>query len=297
MSESFRPSKQFIIRGSVAIAIVAIILIVQTDWFRAIFHKKPIEPAVAPQTVGDIVGTDTNKNGIPDWEEKLWGLDPTVLYTNGVPNKQIIDQKKQALGLKTDSNTTDGNETDDLAQQLLTITTALGQSGQVTDADIQTIATKLADSVEFQNESMHYSLKDLQTVQTTTASLQAYYKAVAAVAAKYDTGAADIDVVITALENNDTSGLSALKDTKDWYQQYARALVATKVPVGIENYHLDMTNDVYGISVAIGYLSELPENGANALTGVALYKIYDQKLTAALTNIKNYLTRYGILNQ
>lgn len=294
MSESFAPSKQFLIRGGIAISIVALILITQTNWFRALLKKEPREPVATPQTVGDIVGADTNGNGIADWEEKLWGLNPAVLYTNGVPNKQIIEEKKKALGVNV-AATEEGNETDDLARQLLTITAALGQSGDISTEDLRSIAAKLADSVEFKSESAHYSLKDVRTVQTTTTSLKAYYDAVAAVAAKYDNGVADIDAVVAAFEQGNPSGLASLADTKTWYQQYARALLAVQTPVGLANDHLDMANSVYGISIALGYLAQLESNGANALAGVALYKIYDQKLTASLANIREYLTRYGIL--
>src|SRR5690348_17285703 len=99
MKEEFRPSKQFLIRGGIATGIVALILIVQTDWFRALFNKPPLPPTTSDKTVGEFIAKDSNGNGIADWEEKLWGLDPTALYTNGVPNKQIIEEKKHALGV------------------------------------------------------------------------------------------------------------------------------------------------------------------------------------------------------
>jgi hypothetical protein len=297
MNESTKPSKQFLIRGAIATGIVAIILIVQTDWFRKLLNKEPLPPTVPPQTVGDIVGADSNQNGIADWEERLWGLDPTVLYTDGVPNKQIIEDKKKALGIPTagTSATEPQNETDELARQLLTITSALGQSSDVSDEELRTIAMKIADSVEFENDSAHYSLKDLNTVQTTTASLNAYYQTMGTVSGRYDAGAVDLDILVTALETGNLSDLARLKETKALYQQYARALLAVPTPIGIENHHLAMINSVYGISLAVGYLAELSENGANAVAGVALYKIYDQKLTNALKNIEEYLTRYGIL--
>ncbi len=47
MTQAFRPSKQFLIRGGMATLIVAIILIVQTDWFRALFNKPPLPPLVS----------------------------------------------------------------------------------------------------------------------------------------------------------------------------------------------------------------------------------------------------------
>lgn len=297
MNEAVRPSKQFLIRGSIAIGIVAIVLIVQTDWFRALLHKKPLPPPVSTKTVGEFVAQDTNGNGIADWEEKLWGLDPTVLYTNGVSNKQIIDQKKQALGVTNGTSTQPENETDSLARELLTITAALGQSGEITKEDLAAVGAQLAHSVELTNITTHYSLKDLQTVPTTTASLTAYFSALQTLNGKYSGNVAEIDIVITALETGDTSRLPELSTTKTLYERYAKELVALPTPIGVEGVHLEMANSIYSMAASLGLMAELSDNGVNALAGVALYKISDERLTAAVANLQEYLIRYGILQE
>lgn len=293
MTNMPRPSKQFIIRGSIATGIVALILLVQTDWVRSLLKKKPLPPPVVKQTVGDIVSKDSNENGIADWEERLWGLDPSARYTDGIPNKTIIENKKKALGVP--AVTEPQNETDALARELFTITMALGQSGDTSKQSLSDIAAKLADSVEFKHASNRYALKDIHTVATTSASLQHYYELMAAVSSKYDTDTAEMGVFIESIENNDFSRLGDLLNTKKRYEQFARELTAVATPVGIEDIHLDMINNVYGIAVSLGYLSQLEGNSANAFAGVALYKIYDANLQEASDRLREYLTRYGIL--
>lgn len=296
MSESFRPSKRFLIRGAVATGIVAAILIVQTDWFRALFNKPPLPPIVSDKTVGEFIAKDSNGNGIADWEEKLWGLDPTALYTNGVPNKTVIEQKKMSLGMPPEG-TEPENETDALARELLTITAALGQSGEFSDDDLASVGARLAESVEFQQYTNHYSLKDLRTVPTTSASLQNYYNDLSALTTRYRSTTSEIDILVSALETGNTATIAGLAPMKTSYQQYASGLVAMSVPIGIQREHLEIANSIYGFSVAVDYLMELETNGANALAGVALYKISDARLAAASEALRAYLVRYGILQQ
>lgn len=293
MTEYSRPSKQFIIRGSIAVGIVAIVLVVQTDWFRSIFNKKPLPDVVPAETVGDLIVKDSNGNEIPDWEERLWGLDPTVLYTNGVPNKTIIEEKRNSLGVNAE--TEPQNETDALARQLLTITAAIGQSKEVTPETLSDVASKLADSIEFKEISNTYSLKDLSTIPTTSASLKTYYERMRMVSEKYSTDIAEMDLFIQSIETEDYSRLGTLLDIKKRYEQFARELTTVAAPIGLADLHLDLVNNINGIAASLGYLSELGTNSANAFAGVALYKVYDAQLTQTTIELEEYLKRYGIL--
>ncbi len=295
MNEQNRPSKQFLIRGGIATGIVAIVLIVQTDWFRALFNKPPLPPVVSTKTVGEFIAADTNANGISDWEEKLWGLDPTVLYTDGVPNKTIIEQKKLALGVSSD--TEPANETDALARELFTIATALGQSGEITNESLAAVGTRLAESVEFGDMVNHYSLKDIHTVPTTSESLSVYYDRFSSLAATHAEANSEIDILVQALETGDTSGLESFSTIKNDYTQYAKELAALPVPIGAQKMHLDITNGIYNLSLAVQYMSEFSDNGANALAGVVLYKISDAHIVLASQDLHSYFAKYGILDE
>lgn len=295
MSDSIiRPSKQFIIRGSIAIAIIVILLVVQSAWFKNLFHKKAAQSPKAV-TVGDVIDSDSNGNGIPDWEEKLWGLDPTVLYTNGVSNKEIIEEKKKALGV---SDTTDQNlsDNDRLARELFTLTSALGQSDQVDDQTLQAIAAKLGSSIDIKQVSNHYSLKDVQTVSTTSLSLKTYSTTMTKLLSNYDTNTADIDVIINALQTGDTSRLSELSDTATAYTQIAKKMMGIKVPVGVADYHLAIANGFAGIAQSFTYLQQMNDSDVTSLVGVAIYKTYNEKIANALASMRAYFTRYGILS-
>jgi hypothetical protein len=289
-----RPSKQFIVRGSIALGVVVIILVAQTAWFRSLFDKEPISPVVANVTVGDTLAKDTNENGLPDWEERLWGLDPTVIYTNGVPNKTIIENKKSALGITTPSEE-NLNETDKLARQLFSLTAALGQSEEVDDATLQQIAADIGNSVDTKDLRNQYSLKDIRTTTTTIENLNAYYMSMRTITARQKP-VADIEVLITALENEDSSTLPALNESAVTYKKIANELRGVTVPIGLAPYHLQIMNSFAGIAESFSYMQQLDDNTVIALVGVATYKTYSTRLDNALADMSDYLAKYGILN-
>ncbi|HVY36032.1 MAG TPA: hypothetical protein VG982_02030 [Candidatus Paceibacterota bacterium] len=296
MEHTTRPSKQFIIRGSIAIGVVVVVLTLQTSWVRGLFHKKATSTEAPAQTVGDLLTKDSNGNGVPDWEEKLWGLDPTSLYTNGVPNKQIIEEKKKALGVTDQTNSEPENETDALARELFTVATALGESGDVSDTTLQAVAKKLVQSVTLGDFGKQYLLSDLHTVPTTTASLSAYYKTVQKAVASYTASTPDIEVVVNALQTGDLSQVPTLANTKTVYETFSKNLSTISVPIGIEQYHLDLVNGLSGMAVSFKYLADLADNGVNAVVGMALYRIYDDQISAATSALHDYFVRYGIIS-
>ncbi len=289
-----KPSKQFIVRGSIAIAVVAVVLVVQTTWFRALFNKAPKNIVADSPTVGDVIDKDSNGNGIADWEERLWGLDPTVLYTNGVPNKQIIEEKKQSLGVApVDTSTL--NETDKLSRELFTLATALGQSDEVDNTTLNQIAAQFGTNIQTDLVTNRYSAKDVQTIKTTSQSLIAYSTTLQKILTKYDKGQAELDVIVQAVENGDESGLAELDTTAASYRALAKELIATKTPIGVAPYHLEMTNAVAGVADSFGYIQELSDNGLSALVGVAIYKEYSLSFDTAAATMRDYLAEYGIL--
>jgi hypothetical protein len=290
------PSKQFLIRGGIAIGIIAVILVVQTNWFYNIFHKTPKSDKIdlTKTSIGDFTSKDSNGNGIPDWQERLWGLDPTVLYTDGKSNEEIIKEKKLALGIK--DTTGPANETDAIAQKLFSITTALSQNDNIDDSTLQGVADQLGSSVNVDSISNKYSLKDIKTVPTNTVSLKAYYKAFQATMAKYDLNQNDTAIIVQATETGDYSQLSQLDASAQVYNSLSSDLAAIKVPVGVAQYHLDIINSFSGVASSFTYLQQMEDNGTQALVGVALYKVYNTRGQNALYDLNIYLTKYGILS-
>lgn len=297
-SKILKPSKSFLIRGGVATGIIGLLLIVQTSWFQNIFSKSSSEGVkVDPNTtVGDLVVKDSNSNGIPDWQERLWGLDPTVATTNGVSNKTIIEERRKSLeGAGGQSGPL--NETDILAQQLYSVTTALGQSGVINGDSLASIGANLGETIDLKQATNYYSIKDISTVKTTASSLRSYYNTMANIVTKYGDDSAEVDIIVSALETGDYDKLSVLPQKAISYKALSKSLQSIRVPVGVADYHLAIINGLYGIAESFNYLAEMEDNGINALAGIGIYKTYALRTDEALINMSNYLVQYGIIQE
>jgi hypothetical protein len=289
------PSRTFIIRGGIATLILAIILVSQTVWFKGLFHKKaaagiPLDPNA---TVGDVVTKDSNGNGIPDWQERLWGLDPSQLYTNGVPNATIIAQKQKAAGIDNIADPT--NSTDKLARDLFALSLTLGSNDTVDDATLQSVAGELGKKITVDINTSTYTLRDIKTVKTTPTSLRTYRAALDTTLAKYGADDPNITLVIDALENGDYSNLSGLDAASKQYASVAADLKKIPVPVGAAGYHLDIMNGFAGMAKSFVYMEDLGTDGLSALSGLAVYKNFSQLFVNAENNLADYLSKYGIL--
>lgn len=290
-----KPSRRFLIHGGIATGIIALILIVQTPWFLGIFSKKNGKGiAVTDATVGEIVGKDSNGNGIADWEERLWGLDPSVATTNGVSNKTIIEQKRRSLQ-GADQQNGELNETDRLARELFGFTTAIGSESSVDKSSLSALASKLGQENAKADTVPTYALKNITTVQTNRKNLIAYEKNLSATLLSYDETVPEIDIFISSIETGDYSTLEQFDSTISLYATLAKKLSKIAVPVGAAQYHLDITNSIAGLGKSFEKMKLLEDNGVSALVGLSEYRYHDQKLSDAIEKLGTYLTQYGIL--
>ncbi|HEY0980399.1 MAG TPA: hypothetical protein VGE18_03270 [Candidatus Paceibacterota bacterium] len=292
MSNPRLPSKQFLIRGGIATGVVALILIVQTNWFQGLFGRKGTLSS-KELTVGDAVAQDSNGNGIPDWEEKLWGLDPTALYTGDMSNREIIETKKVALGLTAEDGPL--TENDRLARQLFSISTALGNAEGNNINTAGEVATTLGNATPPPVVTNKYRLSNLRTIATSASSLTTYQKNITNTLNKYPEDTVDVDLLIGAVESGDMSRLPELANAAATYRQLAKELASIAVPLGVVQYHLDIINGYAGVAESFVLMSTLNEDGVRGLAGIAVYKDYALGLTAAQYDLQAYLIEYGIL--
>lgn len=291
VEESYLPSKKFIKISTISIVVLAIILSFQTNWFKNLFNKNTNQNKSGVTTIGQSIIKDSNGNGIPDWEEVLWGLDPTVLYTGTMSNKEIIENKKKTLGLPSGPETL--NESQRLARELLIFTLSSNQNN-VSDLDIEETINKMVDGIEFSELPNKYNITNIKTVPTTLNSVKNYKNKQEQIFSKYKDEESSA-LVWGIINTRSYEFLPELLPYAEQYRKVESELSQIEVPIGMAKEHATILNSLYGISKSFEYLASGEEDGVKLLNGAMLYQNYLIYFEAAIQSYVIFLTEYGII--
>ncbi len=290
------PSKRFFRNAAIITVIVGVLIVIQTKWFRNSIRneKKDTTAALGNLTVQEAITKDSNQNTIPDWEERLWGLDPTVAITDGVSNKTIIEQRrKQFQSENTEENLT---ETDKIGRDLFALSAALEQNDTDIEA-LQKMAEEIGREVTSKGFTNQFRLADIKTVKTTKQSLETYYQTISRIYKKYPALGTELTEIATASDTGVIEDPGSLQATATAYQALAQEFAKISVPIGVSSHHLGIINSLDHIGSSIQLIIKMEEDGINALVGASFYGNYTVLLSEYSDALQKYLTDYSILGE
>ena len=271
--EKYLPSKKFafLILG-VGGALVIILVISSYFGSRTSFNEGAKPKVSSEGTVSDIVSRDSNNNGIPDWEETLWGLDPTA---DGATNKKIIEQKQEANDITPSDTTGAQDKTDQFSQQLLSTILAMQQSGTLTPQTLEKVAESVGDSVDAVHTNANtYSLSDMKLYPTDSpAAKAAYESALRGVVSQYD----DVDlgsemtIMAESLDSDDAGALAQLAPFASAYTQLGKQIIALKTPPAVAQNALDLANASEQMGASLVQVENLYTDAISGMVGVDDY--------------------------
>jgi hypothetical protein len=162
------------------VVFIIFILLIKT---KSVFKNETAEESglvySSSATLADLSNKDTDGDGVVDWEESLWGTDPTKVDTDedGIPDGAEIAKEKAANGqggeVLAEENLT---ETDKFSRELFTTVAILNQGGAVMDqAVIDELSSSLAEQVQNSSAKKVFSISDVKTADGNTLEvIQAY---------------------------------------------------------------------------------------------------------------------------
>ncbi|KKS04564.1 MAG: hypothetical protein UU82_C0008G0007 [Candidatus Nomurabacteria bacterium GW2011_GWC2_41_8] len=202
--------------------------------------------------IGDLVNKDTDLDGVLDWEESLWGTDPTKKETApGISDSVAIDKLKaeQGIGEKIggdSQNTENLTETDKFSRELFSTVATLNQEGEMDQATIDKISSSLADHIQNSPPRKIYTFSDIKVIKDDSVqAVKKYNDTLDSIHAKYPIkgNVADILQKFIADENNvNTSALAELDPIIEPTNKIINATVKTSVPQFLAPLHLDFIN-------------------------------------------------------
>ena len=181
----YLPSKKFMLiigSGIVLLIIIYVIFFMASPGQNFSMGNKEKNTAlkVENQNVTDLIAKDTDGDGVPDWEEALWGTDPGKKITfNNTPDATYIENKKKALNIEESVGINEQNlsETDKFAREFFSSYTAMKSSGQADSKTINDFSNALGQKIVNPDLIDRYSSTDVKIDSVDTAATrQRYYK-------------------------------------------------------------------------------------------------------------------------
>ena len=295
------PSRKFVIViGTVTFIVLALLLVTSYFGSSKLFSRSGVAAVTGPTTVGDLVSLDSNNNGIPDWEESLWGLDPKG---NGPKNKLIIDQKMSAAGVVPDADTVASapamTASDAFAQQILSTVLALNQSGDLNTDSIDQITSTLESNADAHRISTPTYTEGDMTVSAdlSPAAKAAYEAAFKAVTLKYKNSGmgTEFDVISIVLDNpdadNEALAIQQLDPIAVAYVQYAKDIMAIPTPSDAVEKALALANASDLTGQSLGQTEKIYSDAVTGMVGLDTYVGTIDPLNQASADMISYFSQ------
>jgi hypothetical protein len=270
----YLPSRRVgILIGGICAAIILIVLFINS---RGISYN-PAQLSVV--TVGDAIEQDSDGDGIPDWEERLWGTNPRSADSDsdGVPDGTEISQKKDELAAANGyaSSTFSLTDTDRFARELFVTYNALSNQGQVSkDASTSFANAAISTTVSKIPPIQLVTAADIATVPSSQAANLAYKNKIAdLLQANNSRLGNEFELIHRGIGEGNADILRDANAYTPIYSKFKLGLMKLTVPANQVENHVRLVNNV---SYIINTLPQLEAIEDDTIRGIPLYTIYTQ---------------------
>lgn len=293
--QSYLPTKSLQRIIIIILAVILVSFVVYTLIDNAKERKEARERGIDVSFVeGQESTVDTDGDGVYDWEEKLWGLNPNNPDTDGdgisdgiyVRTKKSVEVRR-TLGIENvETNLT---ETEKLGRSLYTTLLAISESGGSLNANSQSqISENISEyalSIPLNGE--FYFREDLNLVEDTKENSYRYREKVLALLEEFPVEAADIELIMQAVENSKPYA-TRINNLSIEYESFLIELSELEVPYAIAGRHTELLN---GIANLTGGLKNLNQGEPDELLSLSLLAQMDNILNH-IGNSVTYMNQY-----
>ena len=204
--------------------------------------------------LGDLVNRDTDADGVLDWEEGLWGTDPTKKDTDddGIPDDTEIAKLKAETkeGENLDSSIEENEEilteTDKFSRELFATVATLSQSGTMDQATIDKLSDSLALHMQNIAPKKIYAISEIKITQDDSVqAIQNYKDALTIIRDKYPLKEDATAILAESMKKSgdiDVSILNKLDPIISQMKGIIREVIAVNTPASLSLLHLEVIN-------------------------------------------------------
>ena len=288
MKREYLPSRNFLIRLAFILIILAIFFGVY--YLVKYIKNKPSSKKPVTVLVKDVVQKDSNRNGIPDWEESLWGLDP---LKNGPSNKEFIFEKRKTLAM-TNGSMEDPSQltsTDDLSREFFSIIMSLQQAGTLNEESINLVSNTIGEKIVTTPIPDAYTKNMLIIKPDSEANLTTYYNKFKALTEKYsDKNIGDeLTFIAEGIRINDVTAMKTTQGVALAYKQFGKELLDIPVPQSLASTHLSLANNYEKTGQSIDGLTQILEEPLVGMKALLNYKKYSDALVYDINSLSSNL--------
>jgi hypothetical protein len=291
---TYLPSKKFLYRTVAIVILIALLFGIYklSIFFINKFSKKG-QSSLTISSDGNIQ-KDSNNNGIPDWEETLWGLDPTK---DGQANKVTIEQRKAALAQNADTaNSSDIKNTsssaDLVSQEFFAAVMSLQASGNLNDQSLQAIADAVGQKVVAVPIKDSFKPVDVKTEEVTDKNVAIYFTAMKNIFVKYKNKniGDELTFISQGIQNNNPNAMKVAAGVAASYRAFGNEVIKIAVPIVIAQNHLDLANNYVKVGESIDNMTKELTDPILSMQGLISYKKYNDLLVSEIKYLSGILS-------
>lgn len=283
--KKYLPSKQFQkIFGSVLLIIIIGFSVFFFFNRKENFDKKN-QLALQGKSVLDITKTDTDGDGLYDWEESLWGTDKNNKFTYGeMSDSQYVENKRKDLNINKEINEKELTETDLFARQFFASYVALKATEGVNNEMINNFSKSLGNEIINQKIENLYEKKNVKiNEKNDLTAKKEYYLKIKNLYEKYkESGIGDeLNIVSNELisySEKESAKYEELVLIGQSYQEFAKKIMEFYVPDDLIDYHIDIANNVHNTGIGVINMSKIISDPIIGMSGLSVYQEYSEKL-------------------
>jgi hypothetical protein len=235
--------------------------------------------------------TDTDGDGLKDWQEAIQGTNPENPDTDGdgINDSAEVDAKSSAIAeLKIGTNElyskfVPKSLTDNLSKNLLSDYLQVKKQGVIDEKDLANIASNVADDVLARNELVEkFTISSVGTFADSDIDAGRAY------------GESFGNLYIKSLESiqNGSNDLNAIANV---YEKFARDITAIYVPASLASTQVAIGNNFYNVALMFSLVANYEKDPVRSALALKNLKVLLTDQPKMFTSVANYFRRNGIL--